>query len=102
MLIATSAVLHRVFTFNTTLSTTLGVGAWITSTIMLFSLWHCMTDEITMHSVLFGIMIALVGIKTRMIISERVKDSEVRREVRKLCSWGGGESFPVMHGREFS
>lgn len=49
-----------------------------------------MTDEITMHSVLFGIMIALVGIKTRMIIAERVKDVEVRREVRKLCSWGGG------------
>jgi len=89
MLLATSAVLHRVFTFNTTLSTTLGVGAWIASTIALFSIWHCMTDEIIMHSILFAIMIALVGIKTRLVIAERVKDEVVKREVRKLCTWGG-------------
>jgi len=37
-----------------------------------------------------GIMIAIVGIKTRSIISARVSDKSVRREVKKLATWGAG------------
>lgn len=44
-----------------------------------------------MHSVLFGVMIAIVGLKTRSVIARRVTGKEVRAEVRKLCTWGSGE-----------
>jgi len=88
MLIATATVLHRVCTFDKSLSTTVTSGIGITAVMTAFSTWHCITDETVMHSVLFGIMIALVGIKTRSIISARVSDREVRKEVKKLATWG--------------
>jgi hypothetical protein len=41
-------------------------------------------------------MIVIVGLKTRSIISMRVKDLIVAKEVRKLATWGGGKSPPVL------
>ena len=54
MLVAVATVVHRVFTFDKSLSTTIVVGTVIVGTMTAFSAWHCITDEITMHSVLFG------------------------------------------------
>jgi len=88
MLVATATVIHRVFTFDKSLPITVISGAAITAVMTIFSTWHCITDEITMHSVLFGVMIAIVGIKTRSIISARVPDPLVRKEVKKLATWG--------------
>ncbi|KAH6714718.1 ceramidase [Leptodontidium sp. MPI-SDFR-AT-0119] len=89
MLVAVATVVHRVFTFDKPLSTTVITGAAIVGTMTVFSAWHCITDEITMHSVLFAAMIVIVGLKTRSIISMRVKDLIVAKEVRKLATWGG-------------
>ncbi|KAL5331084.1 hypothetical protein ACEPPN_000613 [Leptodophora sp. 'Broadleaf-Isolate-01'] len=89
MLVAVATVVHRVFTFDKPLSTTVITGAAIVGTMTVFSAWHCITDEITMHSVLFAVMIVIVGLKTRSIISMRVKDLIVAKEVRKLATWGG-------------
>jgi len=88
MLIATATVLHRVFTFDKSLSTTITSGLAITAVMTIFSTWHCITDEITMHSALFGVMIAIIGLKTRSIISARVSNPLVRHEVHKLTTWG--------------
>jgi dihydroceramidase len=54
MLIATATVLHRVFTFDKSATTTVIAGIAITAVMTAFSTWHCIMDEITMHSVLFG------------------------------------------------
>lgn len=54
MLIATAAVLHRVYTFNRSTSYTIGFGILLTSALVAFSTWHCVTDETTMHSLTFG------------------------------------------------
>lgn len=89
MLIATATVLHRVFTFDKSLKTTVISGIAATVSMALFIAWHCITDEVVMHPILFGIMIAIVGIKTRSIISQRVSNLEVRKEVTKLVTWGG-------------
>lgn len=43
-------------------------------------------------------MIAAVGIKTRTIINARVSDQAVRKDVKRLATWGGGTyltSFPL-------
>jgi len=93
MLIATATVLHRVFTFDKSLNVTITSGL-VTSLLMtLFITWHCIVDDQVMHPVLFGVMIFVVGVKTRMIIGARVTDREVRKEVRKLATWGSGMSF---------
>lgn len=89
MLIATAPVLHRVYTFDKTLSVTVWSGVALTAVLTTFSIWHCVTDEIVMHSLVFGIMIVLVGIQTRSIIGARIPDPAVRKEVIKLTTWGG-------------
>jgi len=46
-------------------------------------------------------MIVIVALKTRAIISVRVEDPAVAKEVRKLATWGGGvlAQFPNhQHG----
>ncbi|PBP15506.1 alkaline phytoceramidase [Diplocarpon rosae] len=58
MLAAVATVYHRVSTFDKSLSVTVISGCVITALMAAFSVWHCVTDEITMHSVLF--VIALV------------------------------------------
>ncbi|KAI6711330.1 hypothetical protein JHW43_006160 [Diplocarpon mali] len=90
MLVAVATVYHRVSTFDKSLSTTVISGFVITAVIAAFSVWHCVTDEITMHSVLFAIMIILVGGKTRSIITARVEDPAVAKEVKNLAAWGAG------------
>lgn len=54
MLIATATVLHRVWTFDKTLKTTVISGAAITTFLSAFIVWHCITDETVMHPILFG------------------------------------------------
>jgi dihydroceramidase len=88
MLIATATVLHRVYTFDRTLPITVWSGITLTVALSAFSVWHCITDELVMHSVIFGIMICLVGIKTRSIIAARIPDPSVRKEVKRLATWG--------------
>lgn len=116
MLIATGAVLHRVFTFDKSLRITVISGFIFAASMTLFIIWHCIEDEKIMHSILFGmlsvparlcmewimldrakadvcksgIMIVLVGAKTRSIIGARVSDKAVRRDVKRLATWGTG------------
>ena len=56
MLIATATVLHRVFTFDKSLSTTVISGVISAALMALFITWHCIKDELIMHSVLFGML----------------------------------------------
>ncbi|TVY31659.1 Alkaline ceramidase [Lachnellula subtilissima] len=88
MLLATATVLHRVFTFDKSIAYTVTYGAILSAAMTAFSTWHCVTDELIMHSVLFGVMIAAIGIKTRSIISARVSDPIVRADVKSLATWG--------------
>ncbi|CAG8949846.1 hypothetical protein HYFRA_00004173 [Hymenoscyphus fraxineus] len=89
MLVATATVIHRVFTFDKSLTYTVVHGAILIACFTAFSTWHCIKDELIMHSVIFGIMIAVVGLKTRSIINARVTDPAVRKDVRLLTAWGG-------------
>ncbi|PVH85176.1 alkaline phytoceramidase [Cadophora sp. DSE1049] len=89
MLVAVATVVHRVFTYDKSLTRTAITGTVIAGVMTAFSAWHCITDELIMHSVLFAVMIVIVGMKTRAIISVRVEDPAVAKEVRRLAIWGG-------------
>jgi hypothetical protein len=54
MHIATATVLHRVFTFDKSLSLTVSSGLISATLMAAFITWHCIADELIMHSVLFG------------------------------------------------
>ena len=95
MLIATATVFHRIFTFNKSLSVTVYSGLALTLFMSSFMLWHCMTDELVGHSILFGIMVATIGVRTRSLIRTRISSPSLRREVTKLSIWGAGRFFPL-------
>lgn len=54
MHIATATVLHRVFTFDKSLFMTVSSGLISAVLMAAFITWHCITDELIMHCVLFG------------------------------------------------
>lgn len=54
MLIATSTVLHRVFTFDKSLKAAVTYGLILTALMTGFITWHCIVDETLVHSVVFG------------------------------------------------
>ena len=55
MHIATLTVLHRLVTFDKSLSLTVWSGLISIVLMAAFITWHCMTDELIGHSILFGI-----------------------------------------------
>jgi dihydroceramidase len=90
MLLATATVLHRVYTYDNEPIQAGLKGLGLAAFLTLFAIWHCWTDEIAGHAILFGVMVVLVGLQTRSIISHRVADPDVKKEVRKLVTWGSG------------
>jgi dihydroceramidase len=62
MLIATVTVLHRVFTFDKSLSVAVASGLLSAVLMAAFITWHCITDEIIMHSALFGMHLLLLSL----------------------------------------
>jgi dihydroceramidase len=54
MLLATATVLHRVYTFESSTQATVAWGIGLSAALSAFSWWHCWTDEIVMHSIVFG------------------------------------------------
>ena len=47
-------------------------------------------NDMTSHSILFGIMIFVVGVKTMSLV-ERIRDKTVKGNVRRLARVGAGE-----------
>ncbi|EPE27582.1 hypothetical protein GLAREA_04373 [Glarea lozoyensis ATCC 20868] len=88
MLVATATVIHRVFTYDKSLNYTVIHGLTLFSAMTAFSIWHCVTDELFMHSVVFGVMIVIVRQKTRSVIKVRVTDPAVLKDVRLLAVFG--------------
>ena len=54
MHVATATVLHRVMTFDKSLFITVSSGLISAILMAAFITWHCMTDELLGHSILFG------------------------------------------------
>lgn len=109
MHIATATVLHRVCTFDKSLQFTISSGVISVIAMAIFIAWHCITDELIGHSVLLcavfsspesqaltccsGVMIVLVGAKTRSIINSRVSSPSVQKDLKKLVVYGGCMHF---------
>jgi dihydroceramidase len=88
MLIATSTVFHRIFTFDKPSPYTLKFGVILFTILTIFIIWHCAVDELVMHSAVFGIMVTLITIKVSFVIPDRISNSSVRSDLTRLAIFG--------------
>lgn len=84
MLVASGLSVHKVYTFDSTRQVSILVGLGIGGFLTAFSVWHCVTDETGMHSLLFGILVLIVTLKVRSIISLRISSPLLREQVKRL------------------
>jgi dihydroceramidase len=89
MLFVTGIVLHRIVTVGTSTAYTIWVGVSLTTFLVILSYVHCATDELIMHSVTFGTMIAVIGLKT-MSILQTIESPLIRKRVSTLSTAGAG------------
>jgi Ceramidase len=89
MLFVTGIVLHRIVTVATSTAYTIWVGASLTTFLVILSYVHCATDELIMHSITFGTMIAVIGLKT-MHILQTIESPLIRKRVSALSTAGAG------------
>ncbi|KAL3487391.1 alkaline ceramidase family protein [Aspergillus germanicus] len=81
---ATTPVLHRVLTVNSTRQTSI-ISAWILACALAALLtFHMVTDKLILHSVCFGVMVTVIGARTMQLVKQRTEPgSEARRRI-----WG--------------
>jgi dihydroceramidase len=84
MLVASGLSTHHVFTFQSSRTKSILAGLGFGGFLTAFSVWHCITDETGMHSLIFGILVLVQTIKVRSIISTRVSSPLVRAQVKRL------------------
>jgi dihydroceramidase len=93
MLFTTGIVLHRVLTTSTSGPYTALIGISITAFLVVLSYVHCATDELIMHNVTFGTMIAIIGSKTMRLL-RKVETPFIRKKVSGLARAGAGGFTP--------
>ena len=90
MFLASGSLLHQLMTFDATPNQRLYRTALILGAIIPVSIYHVWADEIVMHEILFGILVILVGRKTRALIKEKVKSVEAKKRLGGLATIGMG------------
>ncbi|KAF2706868.1 alkaline phytoceramidase [Pleomassaria siparia CBS 279.74] len=88
MFLASGSLLHQLMIFDATPSQRLYRTAMILGAIIPVSVYHVWADEIVMHEILFGILVVLIGYKTRALIKEKVKSEESKKRLGGLATFG--------------
>lgn len=92
MFLAVGTLLHQLFTFDATPSRRRLVTTLILGTIIPVAVYHCWTDEIVAHEVLFGAMVILCGRKIRWLIKEKINSEASRKRLMSLATLASGTS----------
>ncbi|KAF2229593.1 alkaline phytoceramidase [Viridothelium virens] len=92
MFFCTGIVLYRITTSSLNPSQRLVMGVALSLSLGAISWYHVISNESLVHPVTFGLMINIVGLKTRAIIRERISDRQIRRAVHRL-ELSGAVSF---------
>ena len=96
MLLVTSLVLHRVFTFDGSTTYRRNVAFGLLATLIPISVYHCVKEEIILYVLAFGGMVVVVGTKTRKLVPLRIKERDRRRRVRGLERFGVCKCFNLL------
>jgi dihydroceramidase len=90
MFLAVGTLLHQLFTFDATPSRRVLVTTLILGTILPVSIYHCWTNEIVVHEIVFGAMVILCGRKIRWLIKDKIVNTESRKRLGTLATLGSG------------
>ncbi|GME43488.1 alkaline phytoceramidase [Neofusicoccum parvum] len=88
MIFATAFVLHRAYSFGRPAAWTRGFGLALAAGFAVFAAYHCWTDELLVHFLLFAGMTLAVGRKTRALIRARVGAEGGKRRLSALARVG--------------
>ncbi|KAF2495802.1 alkaline phytoceramidase [Lophium mytilinum] len=92
MLVATGFVLNRAFTFDVAPTSRRNRSLGLLAILTAVTIYHCVADEILVHVVTFGIMIVLVGIRTKQLVHTRITDLDEKKRVKKLVNFGAANA----------
>ena len=90
MLLVTAFVLHQVLVVDASQAGRRAIGQGITVGLVVVSVITCRTNNLAFHSVVFGAMIFVIGVKTIGLI-ERLKDPQRRGILRRSSRVGAGK-----------
>ncbi|KAL4872098.1 hypothetical protein BDV12DRAFT_183341 [Aspergillus spectabilis] len=89
MMFATTPVLHRVLTVNSSRQTSTNLAYVMASLLMVFITYHVWTDELNLHFTLFGGMIVVIGVRTMQLVDSRtVPGSTARGQIWGIIRFG--------------
>ena len=93
MFFAVGTLLHQLFTFDATPSRRRLVTTLILGTVIPVSVYHCWTNEIIAHEIVFAAMVVLCGRKIRWLIKEKIASEESRKRLGNVATLGSGRSI---------
>ncbi|KAH8430653.1 ceramidase [Aspergillus melleus] len=89
MLFATTPVLHRVLTARSNRQDSVRLAILLGSVLAALVVYHVATDELILHSVAFGVMVTVIGIRTMQLVKSRTEaNSAERRKVWGIVRFG--------------
>lgn len=89
MLVAVALVLHRVYTADKSLTYTVVSGAGLSVLLIAFGVYHCLTDEVAGHNLVFALMVIAVGWQTGGLIRKHITSPELKKQMTRLTVFGG-------------
>ncbi|KAF2690988.1 alkaline phytoceramidase [Lentithecium fluviatile CBS 122367] len=93
MFLAVGTLLHQLFTFDVSSSRRHLTTTLILGTIIPVSIYHCWTNEIVVHELVFGAMVVLCGRKIRWLIKEKIGNEESRKRLRRMATAGSASGI---------
>ena len=88
MLLATSIVFFRVFTYGKSESEARKWAIGVISYLIILSIYHCWAAEKLIHNITFIGSVILISIRTRAIIRERVHDLVLKKQLFTMARVG--------------
>ena len=89
MLYATAFVMHQLITCNHPPAESSQRSAMLAVAVLLFSVIHCVLNDLNLHSLVFASMIAYIAVNTSKMISS-VQDRDWQRQARRWVRFGSG------------
>ncbi|KAF2164548.1 hypothetical protein M409DRAFT_24948 [Zasmidium cellare ATCC 36951] len=90
MIIASATVLHRSMTYGQSKEFSQIFTPTLVALVVIETIYHTVTNEIKVHELAFLILIALVALRTRQLVKQRVSKEQDRRRLRWVIALGAG------------
>ena len=92
MLYATAFVMHQLIVCNNPSREAFQRSVMLALAVLLFSVIHCIVNDLNLHSLVFASMIAYIALKTSKMI-KNVEDRDWQRRARRKVRIGCSKSY---------